>query len=305
MERKEIPVAAEDSGKRIDVYLSEQLGKSRSYIQKLMKEDQVWVNEQIVKPNYKLNPEDCISVQEPEPKELTATPEDLPLDIVYEDEDLLVINKQAGISVHPAPGNESGTLVNALLFHVKNLSGINGVLRPGIVHRIDKDTTGLLVVAKNNDAHQFLSEELKDHRIQRTYLALVKGNLAETTGTIRTQIARNPNDRKKMAVVKQNGREAITHFEVLERFEKYTLLRVKLETGRTHQIRVHMHYIHHPILGDPVYGFSQNEFGLKRQALHAAEIEFVHPKTRNIMTFQAPLPDDFQKILDTLRRRRS
>ncbi len=296
-------ITAHKSGDRLDTFLTEAMDISRSYIQKLLKEGRITVNGETVKANYKVKEGDAILCEIPDPVTLDAVAQDIPLDIVYEDDDLFVINKRAGMSVHPAPGSERDTLVNALLYLGKELSGINGVIRPGIVHRIDKDTTGLLLVAKNDQAHQFLAEEIKNHRAERTYYAIVKGNFGEKEGTIRAPIGRNPKDRKKMAVVK-DGKEAITHFTVLERFLKYTYLKIQLETGRTHQIRVHLSYIHHPILGDPLYGNGNDPYHLNRQALHAGEIAFTHPKTGEKMHFEAPLPQDFAEILTKLRNER-
>jgi len=236
----------------------------------------------------------------PEVRELTVEPENIPIDVVYEDSDIIVINKARGMVVHPADGNYTGTLVNALLYHCKDLSDINGVRRPGIVHRIDKDTTGLLVVAKNNKAHTFLADEIKYHKVSRIYTALTEGLFEENSGMVNAPVGRHPVDRKKMAVNTKNGKEAITHFTVIERFENTTLVKCRLETGRTHQIRVHMAYIGHPVAGDPVYGRKNNR-GLSGQALHAGELTLTHPSTGESMTFTAPLPEDFQNLLNVLK----
>ncbi len=297
-----VELTVEQGEERIDVFLANALHKSRAYIQKLLKDGLVLVDGKIVKANYKTTEGDIVEVTFPEIIEISAKPQDLPIDVIYEDEWVIVINKGVGMAVHPAPGSPEGTLVNALMYHTKDLSAIGGVIRPGIVHRIDKDTTGLLVVAKNDEAHRFLSEEIKNHFVMRTYVTIVKGNVKDDSGTIKTQIGRHPKDRKKMAVVKE-GREAITHYTVLRRYGNYTLLQVNLETGRTHQIRVHMHHINHPIVGDPIYGFSQNEFGLKRQALHASILSFIHPKNKVMKSFVAPMAEDIKKIIETLEKR--
>lgn len=290
---------------RIDKYLSDMLPEhSRSYIQKLLSDGNILVNGSSVKSNYKLSIGDQISVDLPEPKEVSILPEDIPLDIVFEDEDILIVNKQKGMVVHPAAGHSNGTLVNAILYHCQgNLSTINGVLRPGIVHRIDMDTTGLLVVCKNDMAHQSLSEQLKVHSITRKYQAIVYDNIVEDTGTIRQSIGRHPVDRKKQAVNVRNGKEAVTHYQVLERFHgKYTYVECQLETGRTHQIRVHMAYIHHPLLGDTLYGPAKDAFHLQGQTLHAGVLGFIHPRTKKYVEFQAALPEYFQQLLEQLRQ---
>ena len=289
---------------RIDKYLSDMLPDiSRSYIQKLLADGNILVNDTMVKSNYKLGTEDEISVNLPEAREPDIVPENIPLDIVYEDEDILIVNKPKGMVVHPAAGHASGTLVNAILYHCKgNLSTINGVLRPGIVHRIDMDTTGLLVVCKNDLAHQSLAEQLKVHSITRKYQAIVYDNIVEEQGTIQQPIGRHPVDRKKQAVNVRHGREAITHYRVLERFQgKYTFVECQLETGRTHQIRVHMAYIHHPLLGDTVYGPAKDRFHLQGQTLHAGVLGFVHPRTKKYVEFQAELPEYFQQLLEQFR----
>ena len=297
--------AEEFVGERIDKFLSCRLEEvSRSYIQKLIKEGHVSVNGKPVKANYKLGAGDEISVEIPEAKEPDILPEDIPLDILYEDQDILVVNKPKGMVVHPAAGHYSGTLVNALMYHCKDsLSGINGVMRPGIVHRIDMDTTGSLLVCKNDEAHRILAEQLKEHTIRREYHAIVSGNIKEDTGTVDAPIGRHPTDRKKMSINHKNGKQAVTHYEVLERFGNFTYIRCRLETGRTHQIRVHMASLHHPLLGDEVYGpSSRPPFpGLKGQVLHAKILGIYHPATGEYMEFDAPLPQYFVDLLQKLR----
>lgn len=299
--------AEEFVGERIDKFLSCRLEEvSRSYIQKLIKEGHVSVNGKSVKANYKLGAGDEISVEIPEAKEPYILPEDIPLDILYEDQDILVVNKPKGMVVHPAAGHYSGTLVNALMYHCKDsLSGINGVMRPGIVHRIDMDTTGSLLVCKNDEAHRILAEQLKEHTIRREYHAIVYGNIKEDTGTVDAPIGRHPTDRKKMSINHKNGKQAVTHYEVLERFGNFTYIRCRLETGRTHQIRVHMASLHHPLLGDEVYGpSSRPPFpGLKGQVLHAKILGIYHPATGEYMEFDAPLPQYFVDLLQKLRRK--
>lgn len=299
--------AEEFVGERIDKFLSCRLEEvSRSYIQKLIKEGHVSVNGKPVKANYKLGAGDEISVEIPEAKEPDILPEDIPLDILYEDQDILVVNKPKGMVVHPAAGHYSGTLVNALMYHCKDsLSGINGVMRPGIVHRIDMDTTGSLLVCKNDEAHRILAEQLKEHTIRREYHAIVYGNIKEDTGTVDAPIGRHPTDRKKMSINHKNGKQAVTHYEVLERFGNFTYIRCRLETGRTHQIRVHMASLHHPLLGDEVYGpSSRPPFpGLKGQVLHAKILGIYHPATGEYMEFDAPLPEYFVDLLQKLRRK--
>lgn len=300
----EFYITMEQVNMRIDKYLSETLTDfSRSYIQRLLAEGNIFVNGTLVKANYKLKEHDKIQVIVPEPEPVSILPENIPLDIVYEDEDVLVVNKPKGMVVHPAAGHASGTLVNAILYHCKDqLSTINGVMRPGIVHRIDMDTTGLLVVCKNDMAHQSLAAQLKEHSITRKYQAIVYHNIAEESGTIRQPIGRHPVDRKKQAVNVRNGREAITHYRVLERLqEAFTFVECQLETGRTHQIRVHMAYIHHPLLGDSLYGPAKDRFHLQGQTLHAGVLGFVHPRTKQYMEFQAELPDYFQALLLQLK----
>ena len=284
-----------DNAKRIDVFFMEKTDYSRTKVQSLIKDKKVKANGICVKASYRVKKNDNIEYEEYQEKEMSAEPMNIPLDIIYEDDDVIVVNKQNGMVVHPAIGNESGTLVNALLFHSKNLSDINGEFRPGIVHRIDAYTTGLLVVAKNNKAHEVLAKQLEDKTTYRKYLALVWGVLPSETGTIDAPIGRDSKDRKKMAVTDKNARDAVTHFKVIERFKKATLIEVKLETGRTHQIRVHMDYIGHPVVNDPVYGRRKiiDETG---QCLHAYELGFVHPKTNQYMKFTCQTPECFKKI---------
>ncbi|MBC9783303.1 RluA family pseudouridine synthase [Heliobacterium chlorum] len=293
----------EEVDSRLDVWLvNRELVPSRTHGQNWIKEGLVKVEGTTVKANYRLRPGDRIEVVPPEPVITEIVPENLPIDIVYQDAHVAVINKPAGLVVHPAEGHASGTLVNALLYHIKDLSGINGELRPGIVHRIDKDTSGLLVVAKHDEAHIHLAEQVKDHFVRREYLAIVHGIIGAETGRIDAPIGRDPKDRQKMAVV-PNGKPSVTHFRVLERFPEigFTLVRCKLETGRTHQIRVHMAYIDHPVAGDPKYGPRKAAFGLEGQALHAQRLDFTHPQDGQKMTFQADPPKTFQKVLETLR----
>lgn len=295
-------IGENDFKKRIDIFLAENIkGISRSFAKKLLDNKNVTVNGKSVKSNYKLKLNDFINVTVPEPKTLEICANDIDLDIIYEDEDLIVINKPQGMVVHPAVGNYEGTLVNALLAHCgENLSEINGVIRPGIVHRIDKDTSGCLVVAKNNHTHLSLVKQIKEHTVTRKYIAIVHGNIKEDSVTIDAPIGRHPIDRKKMAVV-AGGRRAVTHFTVLERFGEYTLIEAKLETGRTHQIRVHMSYINHPVLGDPIYGPKKQKFKLQGQALHAKTLGFIHPTKNKYMEFEAPVPRYFEELLEKLR----
>ena len=291
-------------GERLDAYLARAAeGMTRSAAQRLIEEGCVLRNGKPAKKNDKLNPGDRIEVSLPEVKETEIVPTDIPLDIVYEDEDVIVINKPKGLVVHPAAGHQKDTLVNGLLFSkAGELSGINGELRPGIVHRIDKDTSGLLAVAKNDLAHTVLASQLKDHSMARTYDAIVCGNLKEDAGTVDAPIGRHPSDRKKMCVIARNSKEAVTHWEVVKRYRGYTHIRCKLETGRTHQIRVHMAHIGHPILGDTVYGHKKPELGQDSQCLHAGALCFRHPRDgRPVMVF-APLPEYFQKVIEKLER---
>lgn len=296
---------AEASGIRIDRFLSDSMPDvSRSHIQKLIKEQMVTVGGKKVKSNYKVNTGDEISLHIPEPELPDIKAEDIPLDILYEDQDILIINKPKGMVVHPAPGHYSGTLVNAVMFHCRdNLSGINGVSRPGIVHRIDMDTTGSLIICKNDNAHQSLADQLKAHNITRKYHAIVHGNLKEDTGTINAPIGRHPVDRKKMSTHATHGRDAITHYTVLERFGNYTYIECQLETGRTHQIRVHMASIGHPILGDAVYGPAKCPFKLDGQTLHAKILGITHPSNGEYIEFDAPLPEYFTRLLDAFRKK--
>ena len=299
-EQERLIIAEEQAGQRADVGLALLLDITRSNMQRLLEDGRAVKGAKVLKANYKLRAGDEIVVTLPEPQPLDAQPENIPLDIIYEDEDVIVVNKARGMVVHPAAGNYSGTLVNALLYHCKNLSGINGVIRPGIVHRLDKDTSGIMICAKNDEAHLSLSQQIQAKTARRTYLAVVRGNIKTDSGTIETQIARDKVDRKKMAVVKENGREAITDYEVVERFGKYTLVRCKLRTGRTHQIRVHMEYLGYPLVGDPKYSPMKTPFAIKGQALHSQTLEFTHPRTGECMQFEAPLPEDMQKIITRL-----
>lgn len=298
----EIDVLESQSGIRIDKFLSDELPEmSRSYIQKLIKEDQVTVNGKIVKANYKLSADDFVVVCQPELKEPDILAEDIPLDILYEDEDFLVINKPKGMVVHPSAGHYSGTLVNALMYYCKDdLSGINGVMRPGIVHRIDMDTTGSLLVCKNDFSHQHIAQQLKEHSIRRVYHAIVHGVIEEEEGTVDAPIGRHPIERKKMSINYKNGKEAVTHYKVIQRFKNYTYIQCQLETGRTHQIRVHMASIKHPLLGDQVYGPQKNLFKLQGQTLHAKIIGITHPRTNAYIEADAPLPEYFEKLLKKL-----
>ena len=295
-----VTAEAEDAGTRADVFLAAKLSVSRSNMQKLLEDGRVKRGEKIIKANYKVRAGEMFVVDIPEPEPIEAVPENIPLDIIYEDDDVVVLNKARGMVVHPAPGNYTGTLVNALLYHCSNLSGINSAIRPGIVHRLDKDTSGIMIVAKNDAAHISLSQQIQSKTAVRTYLAVVRGNIKTDSGTIETQIARDKTDRKKMAVVKEGGRDAITDYEVLERFGKYTLVRCKLRTGRTHQIRVHMEYLGYPLVGDPKYSPMKTPFGIKGQALHSHTLEFTHPRTGECMKFEAPLPEDMHKIITRL-----
>ena len=303
MQTLKINAAEENKGERLDKFIADNSDISRSYAAKLCEDGLVLCGEkQLLKKSMILGTEE-ITINVPEPEEHSIEPENIPLNIVYEDSDVIVVNKPQGLCVHPAPGNERGTLVNGLVYHCGDeLSAINGVIRPGIVHRIDKDTSGLLIVAKNNEAHLKLSEQLKERKAMRKYVALVNGNIKEDSGTINKPIGRNPSDRKKMAVV-FGGREAVTHFNVLERFGQYTLVECILETGRTHQIRVHMASIGHSIVGDPLYGIKKEKFNLNGQLLHAKTIGFVHPRTGKMMEFTSDTPEYFENVLEKLRKR--
>lgn len=290
-------------GERVDKFLSAETEYTRSYIAKLADEGFLCVNGKTAKVNYKLRSGDEIELDVPDLQPYEVTEEDIPLDIVYEDEHILAVNKPQGMVVHPAAGNYSGTLVNALMHHCKgNLSGINGVARPGIVHRIDKDTSGVLLVAKTNAAHLHLAEQIKVHSVTRKYIALVHGHLKEQEGTVDAPIGRNPKDRKKMCVTQTNSKNAITHYRVLEEFRGYSLVECRLETGRTHQIRVHMSHIGHPVAADPVYGPKKDALGKGGQFLHAKMIGFIHPVNNEYMELSAPLPQEFLDILDKFHK---
>ena len=296
-------IIQENQQMRLDKYLAEQFPEqTRSYLQKLIKEGKVLVGGKCVKSGYQLSSGEEVTVNIPEPVELEIEPQKMDLDIVYEDADVILINKPKGMVVHPAPGHTTDTLVNGLLYHCKdNLSGINGVARPGIVHRIDRDTTGILIVCKNDMSHNSIAAQLKEHSINRRYRALVHGNLKDDTGTVEGPIGRHPIDRKKMAINERNGKPAVTHYTVLEHFGNYTLIECKLETGRTHQIRVHMSSIGHPLVGDEVYGPAKCPFKLQGQCLHAMILGFVHPRTGEYMEFSADLPEYFENLLRKLR----
>ena len=295
-------LVADISGERLDAFLARCAeGLSRSAAQKLIEEGRVTRNGKPGRKNDKLNVGDTVEFSIPEPKEVDITPREMHLDIAYEDEDVIVINKPKGLVVHPAAGHQDDTLVNGLLYAMGDeLSGINGELRPGIVHRIDKDTSGLLAVAKNDFAHNMLASQLKDHTMHRVYELIVCGNLKEDSGTVNAPIARHPIDRKRMAIAKRDGREAITHWEVIARYRGYTHIRCRLETGRTHQIRVHMEHIGHPLVGDMVYGKKKAEKGLEGQCLHARELEFTHPRSGERIHLTCPLPQYFQDFLAKL-----
>ena len=296
MEKKEIIKVEVVSGERIDSFLAKRLDLTRTRVQELIKSEQVKVNNKKIKSSYKIEENDEIEVIIPEIEEVEIMPENIKIDIVFEDKDIAIINKQAGLVVHPAQGYYSGTLVNAILYHIKDLSGINGEIRPGIVHRLDKDTSGLIIIAKNDKAHLELTNMFQNKEIKKTYLAILKGKLNKKKGRIVTQIGRDRNDRKKMAVLDSltQGKNAITNFRVIDQNERFSLVKVDIETGRTHQIRVHMKYMGYPILGDAVYGRVDSE---KRQMLHAYKLEFLHPITKEKMEIIAELPDDFKKAL--------
>ena len=301
MKNTEFTVLEDENNIRIDKALAVRFKDvSRSHLQNLIENGSVKVNDKDVKSNYKLKINDKVSVEIPEPVNLTVEPEDIDINILYEDSDVIVVDKKQGMVVHPAPGNYSGTLVNALLYHCKDLSGINGVIRPGIVHRIDKDTSGILVVAKNDYAHIKLAEQFKDHSITREYVALVEGRMKNESGTIDKPLGRNPKDRLKFAVV-SDGKRAVTHYKLLENFKDESLVLCRLETGRTHQIRVHMAYINHPLVGDPVYGHKKQRFKSNGQFLHARKLGFIHPRTNEYMEFVSEIPDYYKQVLDKLR----
>ena len=301
-EERILEVTLDFDGKRIDQCLAASFSDcSRSFLQKLLKDGKVSINGKTQKASSKVAAGDAVLVLLPEPEELNVEPENIPLDILYEDDDLLVVNKPKGMVVHPAAGHSSGTLVNALMYHCKDsLSGINGVLRPGIVHRIDMDTTGSLIVCKTDMAHKVIAAQLKEHSIHRCYRAIVHGVIKEDSGVIDAPIGRNPTDRKKMAINEQNGKRAVTHFKVLKRFRQFTYIECELETGRTHQIRVHMASLQHPLLGDSVYGPAKSPYKLQGQTLHAMTIGFIHPSTGEYMEFSAPLPAYFEELLHKL-----
>lgn len=302
MEEIILKITEENNGERIDKYLSTVIeGKTRSFIQGLIEDKAVTVNGKIIKSNYKLKSNDEIVVVLTEPIELDVKAENIDLNIVYEDSDVIVVNKPKNMVVHPAPGNYTGTLVNGLLYHCKDLSGINGVIRPGIVHRIDKDTTGILVIAKNDESHNSLAKQFKDHSIKREYYALVEGRFSKESGTIDKPLGRNKKDRLKMDIV-EDGRRAVTHYEVLEQYDKgVSLIKCTLETGRTHQIRVHMASIGHPLVGDQIYGFKKQKFKIEGQALHAKTLGFIHPSRGEYIEFTSDLPKYFEELIKKLR----
>ncbi|MGN0484122.1 MAG: RluA family pseudouridine synthase [Lachnospiraceae bacterium] len=297
-------VTNEETGTRLDKFLAEKMpDQTRSFLQKLVKDGYVSINSTLQKVNYKMRAKDQVTVQLPEPQELSIEPENIPLDILYEDADVLIVNKPKGMVVHPSAGHSRGTLVNAIMFHCKDsLSGINGEIRPGIVHRIDMDTTGSLIVCKNDQAHVKIAEQIKEHSVTRRYRGIVVGVVKEDTGTVEGPIGRHPIDRKKMAINPKNGKPAVTHFRVLERFPHHTYMEFELETGRTHQIRVHMASIGHPLLGDTIYGSGKNPYHLQGQTLHAMTIGFIHPTTGKYLEVSAPLPEYFEKLLKKLKK---
>lgn len=304
MQKIQIQTTIDDKNTRIDVYLMDKLlGFSRSAIQKIINDGNVCIDDKIIKKNYKIVGEEIFDITLPELRSIDISAQDIPLDVVFEDDDIIVVNKPKGMVVHPAPGHFDGTLVNALMFHCEGtLSGVNGEIRPGIVHRIDKDTSGLLVVAKNDFAHINLSEQIKNHTAGRVYHAIVFGNIKDDEGTINKPIGRHKSDRKKMAVTEKNSREAVTHYTVLERFQGYTYMEFRLETGRTHQIRVHMQSIGHPILGDEIYSNLQSKFKTDGQCLHAQKLILNHPRNNEEMLFTSDVPGYFLEILEKLRK---
>lgn len=298
----EIYVDEIEDNERLDAHLATHFNDmSRTYIQKLIKEGLVLVNGKPEKSKYLVEEMDHITINIPNPVNLEVIAENIPLNIIYEDEDIVIINKEQGMVVHPAPGNYTGTLVNALLYGIKNLSSINGVIRPGIIHRLDKDTSGIIMVAKNDESHKYLSEQLKNRNVKREYIAIVHGVLNKKEGVINAPIGRDPRDRKKMTVINMNSKEAITHYKVIEEFQKYSLLKANLETGRTHQIRVHMAYINHPIVGDGTYSNNSNKFNINKQLLHAIKLGFNHPRTKEYMEFETEIPENFNEVLKILR----
>ena len=303
MEPIRLRASEESKNQRLDAFLASSLdGLTRSQAARLIESGEVAVNGKTAGKSYKLAGGEDIAVTLPEPEPVEAVPQDIPLDVVYEDADVIVVNKPSGMVVHPAPGHPDGTLVNALLYHCAGtLSGVGGALRPGIVHRIDRDTSGLIIAAKNDAAHQYLSAQLADHTLARTYECIVVGKLREDRGTVDAPIARHPTDRKRMAVV-AGGREAVTHWEVIARYPGYTHVRCRLETGRTHQIRVHMAYIGHPILGDTVYGAKKEVPSLTGQCLHAVGLRFLHPRTHEVVELFCPLPEEFTRMLQKIRK---
>lgn len=304
MKELDFKITKQDNiGKRLDTIVSSlDINISRSMAQKLIKDKKIMINNKEAKESYRVKLNDEITILVDEPKKTKLKPESIPLDIIYEDKDIIVVNKAKGMVVHPGNGNKEGTLVNAIMAYAKDLSGIGGELRPGIVHRIDKDTSGLIIIAKNDEAHKNLSEQIKNHQITKLYTALVRGNIAEDDATIDMPIGRDKNDRKKMSVTK-DGKEAVTHFKVLKRYGEYTLLRVKIDTGRTHQIRVHMAKIGHPVVGDEVYSNGKNEFNVHGQMLHSTYLKFKHPITGKELELEAPLPKYFQDVLNKLDSR--
>lgn len=306
MNRETFETGIEYEGERLDKYLGilykgQDGGQSRSFFQKLIKDGHVCVNGQLQKSNYRLKADDFVTVEMPDAVSTQILPEDIPLDILYEDDDLLIVNKPKGMVVHPSAGHDSGTLVNAIMYHCKDsLSGINGEIRPGIVHRIDMDTTGSLIVCKNDRSHLCIAEQIKEHSVNRRYRGIVWGVVKDDVGTIDAPIGRHPIDRKRMAINKKNGKDAVTHYKVLERFARYTYIEFQLETGRTHQIRVHMASVGHPLLGDTLYSSGKSPYKLQGQTLHAMVIGFLHPTTGIYLEVCAPLPEYFEKILQNL-----
>lgn len=293
----------ENEDERIDAYLAIELNElSRSYVKKLIKDELVLVNGAVIKPRYMVKEGDIIQVRIPKPKTLDIIAENIPIDIFYEDDDIIIVNKAKGMVVHPAPWNYTGTLVNALLYHVDNLSSINGIIRPGIVHRLDKNTSGLLMVAKNDSSHKFLSERLKNRDILREYIAITYGELKEEQGTINAPIGRDPRDRRKMGINTKNGKEAITNYRVLEYYQGYSLVQASLKTGRTHQIRVHFSHIKHPIVGDPMYSNRKDDDKYEGQFLHAKKLGFIHPRTNEYMEFETDIPDDFKDFINKINK---